>query len=260
MADEKSLRTTFNQVASNYDIARPGYPDALFDEVTSRSSSQAGGLALEIGCGTGQATLPFAQRGWRIHCLDIGADMLKIAAQNLSAYRNVSFELTAFEDWTAQPATFDLLYAATAFHWVPDYIRYSKTALVLRPGGWMAEFSNQHPRPYTGFFVEVQPIYERIPEMVGKSDPLPTSVEISRHTEEIERTGLFQKVEVLTYPWVKTYTTAEYLRLLMSYSGHIALDEDRRQALLQAIADLIDTRYQGQVERPYLTVLYLGKK
>jgi hypothetical protein len=65
---------------------------------------------------------------------------------------------------------------------------------------------------------------------------------------------------VRTYPWSVTYTTAEHLALLNTYSDHLALPEDRRLALLQAIADLIERRYGGKIERPYLSVLYLAQK
>ncbi|WP_392475982.1 hypothetical protein [Nostoc sp. C110] len=73
MADERSqLRSTFNQVALLYDQVRPGYPEALFDDVVSLSRINPGGRILEIGCGTGQATVPFARRGYRILCIELG--------------------------------------------------------------------------------------------------------------------------------------------------------------------------------------------
>ncbi len=63
-----------------------------------------------------------------------------------------------------------------------------------------------------------------------------------------------------TYPWKQTYTTYEYLRLINTYSGHLRLAEDRRRALYQAIAELIEKRFGGKVEKPYLSVLYMAKK
>ena len=65
-------------------------------------------------------------------------------------------------------------YSATAFHWIPREIGYAKAAQALKPGGALAVFSNQHPRPYTGFFDEVEPIYRQIvPEW---SDPVRTAL------------------------------------------------------------------------------------
>jgi ubiquinone/menaquinone biosynthesis C-methylase UbiE len=71
MKNEKNhLRTTFNQVAPLYDQVRPGYPEAMYDDVVFLSKITPQGRILEIGCGTGQATVPFARRGYRMLCIE----------------------------------------------------------------------------------------------------------------------------------------------------------------------------------------------
>ena len=59
-------RFTFDQVASVYREARPGYPDALVDDVVSHADLKPNDRILEVGCGTGQATMSFAKRGFPI--------------------------------------------------------------------------------------------------------------------------------------------------------------------------------------------------
>ena len=60
MTEEQTrLRATFDQAGWLYDEARPGYPEALFDDVVAVSGIPPGGRILEIGCGTGQAILPW---------------------------------------------------------------------------------------------------------------------------------------------------------------------------------------------------------
>ncbi len=53
------LRLTFNMDAPTYDRFRPTYTNELFDDVIRFSSLDRNKRALEIGIGTGQATLPF---------------------------------------------------------------------------------------------------------------------------------------------------------------------------------------------------------
>ena len=60
MVDRAGL---FDSVAELYDRARPGYPDALVNEVIVRASLPPNGEILEIGSGTGKASAPFAQLG-----------------------------------------------------------------------------------------------------------------------------------------------------------------------------------------------------
>src|ERR671933_454382 len=63
MPDRRRLRTTFEEVPELYERARPLYPPELFDDLVAYAGLEAGSRVLEIGCGTGQATLPLAERG-----------------------------------------------------------------------------------------------------------------------------------------------------------------------------------------------------
>jgi len=55
-----SDRTTFESAAGSYHQARPEFPDELYDQLTDLAELSAGGPLLEIGCGTGKATLALA--------------------------------------------------------------------------------------------------------------------------------------------------------------------------------------------------------
>ena len=144
MADERNrLRTTFDGAASLYDDVRPGYPEDLFDDVVSLSGIPSGGRILEIGCGTGQATVPFARRGYRILCIELGENMAAVARRNLEGYPQSEVRTGAFEEWTLQEKAFDLAISATAFHWLDPAVAYPKVAGALETEGHS---------PYSGTF------------------------------------------------------------------------------------------------------------
>src|SRR5215213_8753547 len=174
MADQRNrLRTTFDEAASLYDEVRPGYPEDLFDDVISLSGIEPGGRILEIGCGTGQATVPFASRGYRILCVELGENMATVARRNLEGYPNAEVRTGAFEDVSLQEGAFDLAISATAFHWLDPAAAYPKVARALRDGGSLALFWNVHVHSDAseGFFEAAQRIYEReAPEIVGPED------------------------------------------------------------------------------------------
>jgi len=264
MQDRLQLRQTFDQDAPLYDEARPGYPEALFDDIVSLSGIPAQGRVLEIGSGTGQATVPMASRGYHILGIELGANLAAVARRNLEPYPQAQVYIGTFEDWPGEQESFDLVLSATAFHWIDPAISYQKTAQMLKPSGAIALFWHVHVQSEAsqGFFEAVQQIYQReVPEQIEKYGPLLWPHEVAEPIKaEIEQTGLFGAVTVLRYRWDVTYDAASYLRLLDTYSNHRILDDQRRNRLFHGIADLINTRFNGRITKGYLALLYLAHR
>lgn len=259
------LRATFDGAARLYDEVRPGYPGDLFDDVVSLSGIPAGGRILEIGCGTGQATVPFARRGYRILCVELGENMATVARRNLQRYPRAEVDIGAFEEWSLREGAFDLAISATAFHWLDPEIAYPKVARALRDGGALALFWSVHVHSDAGggFFEEVQRIYEReAPEIVGPEDYKgpPKPDEVPDRAPEIESPGLFENILTRHYRWDETYDAEGYLRVLNTYSGHRSLSDDVRLRLFRGIADLIDDSFGGSIVKGYLTTLYVARR
>jgi SAM-dependent methyltransferase len=114
MADQAALRATFDTVASLYHEVRPGYPDVIIDAIVELAGLPAGGRILEIGCGTGQITRPFARRGYAFLALELGPALAALAAEHLRPYPQVHVVPVAFEDWPVEPEAFDLVLSAQA--------------------------------------------------------------------------------------------------------------------------------------------------
>lgn len=261
-SSQRHLRTTFNEVASLYDAVRPSYPDALYDDIRALTGVPDGGDILEIGCGTGQATLPLARRGYRICCVELGADLAAIAKHNLAAYPQVEVRHGAFETIPLADASFDLVVSATAFHWV-DPASYPKLARVLRPHGAVALFWNRHIAGVVdgGFFDRVQPVYRKhAPELYGTGKGLPTADELPDESATLAASSLFEDFTVRRYPWVARYDAASYVNLLETYSEHHALPLGRRQRLYDEIASIVEGEFGGQIAKQYLAVLYVAHR
>ena len=132
------LRSTFEEVAELYDRARPGYPAPLFDDLAALASLPDAARILEIGCGTGQATIALAERGYQVTSLELGAQLAAIARRKLSAFPGVEVVNADFEAWQAPHADFDAVVSFTAFHWIDPALRFEKAASLLREGGALA--------------------------------------------------------------------------------------------------------------------------
>jgi ubiquinone/menaquinone biosynthesis C-methylase UbiE len=258
---DRSLRIIFDDVAEIYDEVRPGYPKQVFEDVITISNIPKNGKILEICCGTGQATIPFAEHGYSIHCLEIGKNMVNIALKKFQKYPNIKIENIAFEDWTSPNNTYDLVLAATAFHWIPSEIGYPKTVAVLKDTGYLIQLLNLHPSPYTKFFERVQTIYDEIvPEWKKPQNAHSSADRIKFEENNIKNTGLFEKAIVKEYSWSTKFTAEQYIKLLNTFSDHRNLEENKRTLLFHKIYDLINEEYGGVITRPYLTVLFATKK
>ena len=77
---------------------------------------------------------------------------------------------------------------------------------------------------------------------------------------ELEASGHFARVVARRYERDLTYTTREYLDLLLSYSGHRALAEGARDRLLGCIGELIESRYDGRIAKRYMTELTVAAR
>jgi ubiquinone/menaquinone biosynthesis C-methylase UbiE len=135
-------RTLFDGVAGLYDASRPGYPASVVEFVAATAGIGPGDAVLEIGCGTGQLTERLAELGVRLTAIDIGPALLDVARRRLAG-AGVLFQVTSFEDLEADDASVDLVICSAAFHWIDPEVRFSKSARLLRPGGWLALLGNE---------------------------------------------------------------------------------------------------------------------
>lgn len=257
------LSRTFDEDAELYDRVRPGYPAELYDDLAELAVAGPGRRVLEVGCGTGQATVPLAARGCRITAVEAGPSMAAVARRNLAGATAVDVVRAEFESWPLPEESFDAVVSATAFHWIYPAVRVSKAADALRLGGALAVVRTQHVRGGTeDFFIEVQHCYERFdPETPpGSRPPAAADIDGAEHAQEVARSGRFGPTVFRRYERDLTYTTAEYLELLRTYSGHRALPDAARDGLLGSIGDLIDRRYGGRVTKRYLNELGVSYK
>jgi SAM-dependent methyltransferase len=261
-SDRERLAATFNSAARLYHQARPEYPDRLYGELTRLARLGPGDRLLEVGCATGKATIPLARRGFRITCVEIGADLAAEARRNLEDFPQVSIVNEAFETWEPPQPGFDLVFAATAWHWIDPAIRYRKAWELLRGGGHLAFWSAAHAFPTGGdrFFRELQDVYDEIGESLPAGTQFPAPAELPDERAEIAATGLFTDVAVRRFGWEIDYTADEYIRLLDTFSGHIAMAQWQRDRLYGEIRRRLAERPGGHLRRGWGAVLHVARR
>jgi len=250
--NRERLRATFDFASRIYDLARPGYPDELFDDLARLAELRAGARLLEVGCGTGKATIPLAQRGYQISGLEIGANLAERARQNLAGVADVQIVRSAFESWRPPAGvTYDMVFDATSWHWVDPAVRYRRAWELLRPGGHLAFWGASHVFPVDGdtFFGEIQDVYDEIGEALPAGSVFPRPGELPDMRNEIEASGLFVDTKIRHFDWEVSYDAEGYIRLLETFSGHIAMEQWKRDRLYGEIRRRLARRPRGRLRR-----------
>ena len=175
--------------------------------------------------------------------------------------RSVRWVVTRFEDWPLPAQPFDVVFSATAFHWLDRRVRVAKAAAALRTGGYLAIAGYHHVAGGdTAFFHAIQKCYGIWMPGATSDEQLLEADQIKPAIAELARDGLFEEPMVHRWVIVETYDRAGYFDLLSTYSGHRLLDHDRRAALFACIGEQIDRLPGKRVRKAYLHELIAARK
>ena len=261
--ENEARKHAFGRYGEAYDAARPRYPAALVERVAAHARITPETRAIEVGSGTGIATLPFAEMRASIRCLELSEGMAAVARRNLARFPKVSIEVARFEEWPGADGAFDLLFCAQAWHWITPEVRYAKARRLLRPGGTLAVFANRD----AAVLEEVQAAYRRhdLREIVAhdreawrEAFPPDVAAGIEDARTSIERSGAFREIEFHRFPWQRSFTAEGYLALLRTHSDHVTLPPEVSEPLLKDVAAAIEAA-GGTVTRRYEAVLMLAR-
>lgn len=262
---QRDVGRVFNEVAELYDRVRPAYPDELFADLVAITGIGEQSAVLEVGCGTGQATRSLARLRCSVTAVEPGPELAALAARNLETFGNVEIETSTFEEWDDGGRRFDLVLAASSWHWVDPATGWRRAHEVLRPAGWMALLWNIVVRRpgEPEVYAETADLHERYSP--GNTDwghpPLEDEVRgaFDGWGSVDGPAGLFGPTIVRCYPAVQWFDGASFADLLRSMSIYRRLDANVREPLIDAIAERIAARMGNRAPRRYLSVLCVGQ-
>lgn len=242
MQIDNGLGWTFDTVAAAYDKYRPTYPEELYGEIFNYISLDDRSRTVEVGIGTGQATLPILKTGCSVTAVEPGMEFSAICREKFKEYNNFSVIAGKFEGISFEPNEYDFLYSATAFHWIPESVGYPKVFAMLKPGGAFARFAN-HPCPAKDdqhLFDEIQDIYaEFFPKKRAKAHDFTDKQ--AENLAKIAEKYSFVDIKFSVFHRTRTFSASEYCALLGTYSDHIVIEETLRKLFLSKIEAAINS-------------------
>jgi len=252
-------RFAFDEIATLYDKARPGYPDALFADICAAARVMPGDPMLDVGCGSGLATIGFVGCGLAVTALDPGGDLLAVARRRFDGVAAVAFVQSTFEAAPLPPGAFRLIASAQAWHWIAPDASYAKAASLLRPGGTLAVFGNVPAGIAPPLGDRLAEIYEAELGAPLGSPPEAWYTPRGALPSLLAGSGHFGPTLHKSYAWSKPHTAQSFTDFLATRTDHRRLPEPVRQKLRAAISEAIAAE-GDQVEIRFETHLHLARR
>jgi SAM-dependent methyltransferase len=257
MPERSALSRQFDDAAQLYDEVRPRYPEEIVEQIIAFAALPAYGCIFEVGCGTGQMTLPFAQRGYAMLAIDQGERLAALAAQHCRPYPQVCVVPCAFEAWQGAAGGFDLFVSAQAFHWIEPQYGLARAAELLKSGGTIALVWTADRSQGSAFWQATEPIYDEYNPVASSGNT--SGCHIATYRGALRTCQQFVALEEVRKAWTRCYSAEEYLKLLWTFSDHRALPEPNRSRFFEEIGQVI-AQMGGEVIRDYETLALLAKK
>jgi SAM-dependent methyltransferase len=249
----------FGERADAYEDARPGYPAALVEEVLAYAGTPR--RIVEVGAGTGKATVTFAATGVPIYCIEPDPRMATVLRARMADHAGAEVVVSRFEDWQPPSGGVDLLYSAQAWHWVDSQRRWRLAAAALAPGGAMAIFGHSYQAVDPAVGAAMWDLQTRLIPDSSRFTPQPRDVDPYQawFSVELADCGLFVDVRAGVFHTVVSYPKTRYLALVQTFSAYRMLPPALRREVRLALGRLLD-ECGGVIEIDLATVLALGRR
>jgi SAM-dependent methyltransferase len=268
---EREYRTHFDDIVDEYERIRPEWINDIYDDIYKYAKPKQGENALEIGVGTGKATTPILNMGYNVTAVEINPKMADYSLKRFNQNNNFRVIISSFEDAFLDVNSFDLIYAASAFHWIDAEIGLPKSLRLLRQGGTIALFRyNEIASPAYELYNKIKKIYNKYYDKfynISYKQPVRKNYNDFITPEEIYKGFRFNNLQ--SYGFVDVtmkfydvsleYDSNEYITFLGTLSDHRNLPDNIKFPFYKEIKQVIDDS-GGKYKIDYIFQLYLGRK
>ena len=251
MDNRKELGNTFDTVVSLYDKMRPSYVEDIYKAIFEYVHIDEESHVAEVGSGNGIATLPILKKGCSLTAYEYGENFSNMLKDKYKEYDRFSVVTGKFEDADIKDNSCDLVFSATAFHWVPEEIGYPKVFSILKNGGAFARFANRprNSKDNPELAKEIDDIYDGYYNKYYGVKSGTKAWFTEDNAKEISKIPLkygFTDIKYYLFYRERVFSAKEYIQLLGTYSDHIAIEEKIRNEFFSKIEEAIN-RHGGSI-------------
>ena len=134
----------FKGFCFDYDRFRPVPPDDLMELGAGWAGAMDLNMVVDLGCGTGLSTRPWADRAKAVVGLDPSADMLE-AARAASKAANITYKPGTGQDTGLESGSVDVVTCSSAVHWMEPAPPVKEISRILRKDGVLLVYGHYYP-------------------------------------------------------------------------------------------------------------------
>ncbi len=259
--DLEPRKNWYSEVADAYNKARPRYPKELICRAVELAQLTSDAIILEVGCGSGNATITFAQLGFSMLCLEPSQELSQLALKNCVQYPDVEIRNTSFEEWELATEKFDAVLAANAMHWIPREIGYPKAAEALQDNGSLILLWNMTPQPRYEVYQALNQVYQTQAPSLARYEDRVTQLDILKgFGQNVIDSGRFKGLVSEQLTCEVTYSIDDYLTLLRTLSPYIVLDPQNRDSLFEGLREALERNCGRSIQTSYLSAFHIAQK
>lgn len=257
------FNASFDVFANNYHSVRPGYPTTLFEDIKEMCGIESSSHLLEIGAGSGIATVELAKLGCHVIAIEPGTHLAAIAREQTENFKDVEVFEGTFEDFQTANK-FDAILAFTAFHWLNKGDKYQQVLDLLNISGSLVLVWNSFFQSDSIATTEVNRAYREFLPDVYPEESIVADVnegvlsKLNRREQEVVANPLFYPVFLRKYLTTYNYDDQTYPKLLNTFPKVVEVEEEKRLRFLGRISEIV--KRHGKISVAVLTTLIICQK
>lgn len=255
MCSEKmEFRKIFDTIPEQFDRYRPRYCPELFDALIEAAGIGPGKSVLELGPGTGQATEPILNTGCDYHAIELGEHLFEMMKRKYGSFPNFHIVNDDFITHDFGSRTFDVIYSAATIQWIPEEVAFSKTFVLLKPGGTLAMMltSADYKTPNEKLYETIQKVY---------SEYFRPEIPYTHGSFRYDNAPAYGYRDFVRrdFHGTREMTADEYVSFCGTHCDHIVIPEPYRTPFFEGLGAAIRNA-GGRIVFYDTHILYLAKK
>jgi SAM-dependent methyltransferase len=240
----------FGRTAREYELGRPGWPEALLDRVVAELKLGPDASVLDLGAGTGKLTRALVPRFARVIAVEPDDAMRAVLEEVVPGAESLPGR---GESIPLGGGAVDAVFSAEAFHWFASDESVAEIVRVLRPGGALVILWNI-PVEYPHMGDEAEAVIE---EAFARGGEPGLGKVLSDDWRRPVEEGPFEPLQQAVVERWLVSTRAEWIANMLSVSSIAVQPEEERAAFAERLRELIPRQ---EIRRRFRTVAHWTRR